>query len=44
MLQPARFFNNTPEFRLNLQIVCDLKVIKAKKAAEIEHGITPLAV
>jgi len=42
-LRLARFFNNTPEFWLNLQISYDLKVTKSKKAAEIEHDITPLA-
>ncbi|MDQ6958662.1 MAG: HigA family addiction module antitoxin [Mariprofundaceae bacterium] len=42
-LRLARFFNNTPEFWLNLQIAYDLKVTKANKAAEIEHDITPMA-
>lgn len=41
-LRLARFFNNTPEFWLNLQIVYDLKVTKAKKEVEIEHDITPM--
>ena len=41
-LRLARFFNNTPEFWLNLQTAYDLKVIKAKKAVEIEHDITPM--
>ncbi len=42
-LRLARFFNNTPEFWLNLQIAYDLKVTKARKAVEIEHDITPMA-
>ncbi len=42
-LRLARFFNNTPEFWLNLQTAYDLKVTKAEKASEIEHDITPLA-
>jgi len=41
-LRLARFFNTTPEFWLNLQSAYDLKVTKARKAAEIEHNITPL--
>jgi len=42
-LRLSRFFNNTPEFWLNLQTSFDLKTAKADKAAEIEHDITPLA-
>ncbi|MDX8389461.1 MAG: HigA family addiction module antitoxin [Mariprofundaceae bacterium] len=42
-LRLARYFNNTPKFWLNLQTVCDVKVAKANKAAEIEHSITPIA-
>ncbi len=42
-LRLGRFFNNTPEFWLNLQTAYDLKVAKSEKAAEIEHDITPLA-
>jgi len=42
-LRLARYFNNTPEFWLNLQTAYDLKTTKADKAAEIEHDITPLA-
>lgn len=41
-LRLARFFNNTPEFWLNLQTAYDLKIAKADKAKEIEQGITPL--
>jgi len=43
MFQLARFFNNTSESWLNIQISYVLKVTKSKKAAEIEHDITPLA-
>lgn len=42
-LRLARFFNNTPEFWLNLQTAYDLKVAKAGKAREIEQDVTPLA-
>ena len=35
-LRLARFFNNTPEFWLNLQTSFDLKTAKADKAAEID--------
>lgn len=42
-LRLARFFNNTPEFWLNLQTAYDLKVAKADKSREIEQDITPLA-
>jgi len=41
-LRLVRFFNNTPEFWLNIQIAYDLKVTKARKAVEIEHDITPM--
>jgi len=42
-LRLARFFNNTPEFWLNLQTAYDLKVAKANRASEIEQDIRPLA-
>ena len=42
-LRLARFFNNTPEFWINLQTAYDLKIAKADKAKEIEHDVTPLA-
>ena len=42
-LRLARFFNNTPEFWINLQTAYDLKIAKADKAHEIEHDVTPLA-
>jgi len=42
-LRLARFFNNTPEFWLNLQTAYDLKIAKAKRASEIEQDIRPLA-
>jgi len=42
-LRLVRFFNNTPEFWLNLQTSYDLKVTRSRKAAEIEHDITPMA-
>jgi len=42
-LRLARFFNNTPEFWLNLQTAYDLKIAKATRASEIEQDIRPLA-
>ncbi|MDX8391117.1 MAG: HigA family addiction module antitoxin [Mariprofundaceae bacterium] len=42
-LRLARFFNNTPEFWLNLQNAYNLKIARTSKAEEIEHDITPLA-
>lgn len=42
-LRLARFFNNTPEFWINLQTAYDLKIAKADKSREIEQDITPLA-
>jgi len=42
-LRLARFFNNTPEFWINLQTAYELKIAKADKAREIEHDVTPLA-
>jgi len=42
-LRLARFFNNTPEFWMNLQTAYDLKIARANKAREIEHDVTPLA-
>lgn len=42
-LRLARFFNNTPEFWINLQTAYELKIAKSDKAREIEHDITPLA-
>jgi len=42
-LRLARFFNNTPEFWLNLQTAYDLKVARVTKASEIEQDIRPLA-
>jgi addiction module HigA family antidote len=42
-LRLARFFNNTPEFWLNLQTAYDLKIAKAQRASEIEQDIRPLA-
>ena len=42
-LRLARFFNNTPEFWINLQTSYYLKRAKASKGAEIEHDVAPLA-
>jgi len=42
-LRLARFFNNTPEFWLNLQTAYDLKIAKASRASEIDQDIRPLA-
>jgi len=42
-LRLARFFNNTPEFWMNLQTAYDLKIARANKAREIEQDVTPLA-
>ncbi len=42
-LRLARFFNNNPEFWLNLQIAYDVKIARANRAAEIERDIRPLA-
>ena len=42
-LRLARFFNNTPEFWINLQTAYDLKIAKANKSEEIKLDVTPLA-
>ena len=41
-LRLARYFNNTPEFWMNLQSWYDLEVAKEEMQAEINRHVTPI--
>lgn len=41
-LRLARYFNNTPEFWMNLQSWYDLEVAKEETQAEINRHVTPI--
>jgi len=41
-LRLARYFGTTPEFWLNLQVACDLKIASRKLGKKINQEIIPL--